>query len=372
MQIERNMGIGIVGCGMIAEFHAQAINAIRYAHLSCVFSRHQENANRLAAKYQCKAYSDYESFLQHSDLDIITIATPSGAHLEPAIAAADAGKHVICEKPLEVTLERIDAMITACKKNGVILAGIHPRRFLASVTEFKKAVEAGRLGQIAMVDAYIKWHRSQEYYDSGAWRGTWQLDGGGALMNQSIHTIDLLYYLAGDIRSLCAFAKRQIHERIEVEDIAVAILEFENGAIGVIEGSTNCYSTTGHGAEVHICGSDGSVFMQDDKLKVWDFKHKLAKDHDIIKKYGQQVLDANIGLGAADPREIDFTGHKRVFEDALRAINLGDKPLVNGHEGRKSVEIILAIYQSALNGGSKVQLPLSASPKLFDPTLMKT
>lgn len=353
-------GFGIAGCGMVADFHAKAIDAMKGGHLACVFSRSRKNAERVAAAHHCAAYTDYSQFLAHPGLDIVTIATPSGAHLEPARKAAAAGKHIVCEKPLEITLERIDKMILSCQQNNVMLAGVFQRRFFEAVGVFKKAVAAGRLGKITLADAYVKWHRSQAYYDSADWRGTWQLDGGGALMNQSIHTIDLLVYLAGDVDWVCAFADRSIHERIEVEDNAVAVLKFKNGAMGVIEGSTACYSPGGHPAEVHLCGSEGSIFMRDDRFSVWEFKKGRSNDRKIMKKLG--VRPVNAGAGAADPAAIGYVEHQRNFEDVVQALNKGAQPLIDGAECRKSVEIILAIYRSALSGGKPVQLPLKRTP----------
>jgi len=353
-------GFGIVGCGMVADFHAQAIAAMRGGHLACVFSRNKANAERVAKKHHCEAYSNYKSFLSHPGLDIVTIATPSGAHLEPVQAAAEAGKHIACEKPLEVTLERVDKMIQVCRKNKVLLAGIFQRRFNEATQVFKKAVDAGRLGRITLADAYIKWYRTQEYYDSGYWRGTWKLDGGGALMNQSIHTIDILYYLAGEVQWVCAFADRTIHERIETEDNAVAILKFKNGAVGVIEGSTSCYSPTGHAAEVHMCGSEGSIFMQDNSFTVWDFNKGRSNDKKIMQNLGARQGAA--GAGAADPAAISYVQHQKNLEDLVKALKKGAKPMVDGREGRKAIEIILAIYRSALTGGKPVQLPLKRTP----------
>ena len=359
MAKKSGFGIGIVGCGMVADFHAQAITAMRGGRLVSVFSRQPANARRLADRYGCAAYSDYKAFLADPALDIVAIATPSGAHLEPAEQAARAGKHVICEKPLEVTLERVDRMIRVCRENGVMLAGIFQRRFLEATQQFKKAVEAGRLGRISLADAYIKWYRTQGYYDSGAWRGTWKLDGGGALINQSIHTIDLLIYLAGDVEWVCGFADRRSHERIETEDNAVAILKFKNGALGVIEGSTACYAPTGNPAEVHMCGSDGSIFMQDNSFTVWEFRRKQAADRKIREKFAPGNAP---GAGAADPAAIDFVPHQRAFEDVVKALQKGTAPMVDGPEGRKSIEIVLAIYCSALAGGRPVHLPLKRTP----------
>ncbi len=353
-------GFGIVGCGMVADFHAQAIAAMKGGHLACVFSRKRANAQRVAKKYACAAYTDYKTFLAHPGLDIVTIATPSGAHLEPVEKAAAAGKHIACEKPIEISLERVDKMIAACRKHKVMLAGIFQRRFNEATQIFKKTMNGGRLGKITLADAYIKWYRTQAYYDSGYWRGTWKLDGGGALMNQSIHTIDLLYYLAGEVKWVCAFADRSIHKRIETEDNAVAILKFKNGAMGVIEGSTCCYSPTGHPAEVHICGSEGSIFMRDNSFTVWDFKRRRSNDNKIMQKFS--APQGGPGVGAADPAAIDYVPHRKNFEDMVKSLKKGGKPLVDGAEGRKAVEIILAIYRSALKGGKPVQLPLKRTP----------
>ncbi len=361
MKDKSGLGFGIVGCGMIGHFHAKAIQAMQDGHLECVFDLRMEAAEKLANEYGVKAYSKYEEFLAHPGLDIVTIGTPSGSHMESAVKAAEAKKHVICEKPVEITLEKIDAMIAACKKNGVILAGVHQRRFFDSVKEFKQAVDTGRLGTITMADAYVKWYRTQEYYDQGGWRGTWKLDGGGALMNQAIHTIDQLYYLIGEVESVCAFARLAAHERIEVEDTAVAVLRFKNGALGVIEGSTAAFSNKGHGAEVHVCGSEGSIFMKDKSITVWDFKNPLPGDVAVLEKYGDKGA---AGVGAADPKAINFEDHKNVFEDAVKAIRDGREPAINGEQSRKSVEIILAIYESALAGGKSVSLPLKKTPEL--------
>ena len=202
------IGFGVVGLGMIAEFHAKAIQAMTGGHLVCGYSRTGgEKADAFAKAFGVKVYSgDFEEFLNAPGLDAITIATPSGAHLEPTQAAAKKKKHVVCEKPLEVTLERCDAMIAACKKFRVKLGGIFPSRTNEAAQTIKQAVDAGRLGRLTVCNAVIPWWRTQQYYDSGGWRGTWELDGGGALMNQSIHTVDLLQWIAGPVKELSAYA----------------------------------------------------------------------------------------------------------------------------------------------------------------------
>ncbi len=344
---------GIIGGGTIARFHAQAMQAMQGGELIAIFARNPDKAKKLGKEFNCKYYSNIALFLADKELDIVTIATPSGAHLEPTIKAANAGKHIICEKPLEVTPERIKKMIGHCKKKNVLLAGIFNRRFNPAVEHLKNAIEKGRFGKITLCDAQIKWYRDQAYYDSGAWRGTWELDGGGALMNQSIHTIDQLIYLVGNIKRLSATTACLAHENIEVEDTAVAILEFESDARGVIQGSTACWSSDGHPAEIQICGDEGSVFMTDESFGVWDFKNPMPED-DFVKN---NLMSGNKkGLGANDPKAINFVGHQRNFEDVVQALENGRPPLITGEEALRSVEVIDAIYQSARTNGKWISL----------------
>ena len=203
---------GIIGAGTIAHFHAQAIQAMSGGQLAAVYARNPIKAAAFAQHFSCKAYTQLHELLADDSINIVTIATPSGAHLKPTLAAARAGKHIVCEKPLEVTPSRIEQMIAVCEAQGVVLAGIFNRRFNPAVKALKKAVDGGRFGTLTLCDAYVKWYRTQAYYDSGAWRGTWELDGGGALMNQSIHTIDQLLYLVGDVKRLSASTACLIHE----------------------------------------------------------------------------------------------------------------------------------------------------------------
>jgi len=347
------MNFGIIGSGMIARFHAEAINAMSEGRLKAVAGRTLAKSQDLANEFNCTAYASVEELLNDPEIEVVTIATVSGAHLDPCIAAARAGKHIICEKPLEVTTERIDEIIRVCAEEGVTLAGIFNRRFYPAIEELKKAVDAGRFGRVTMVEAAIKWYRDQAYYDSGAWRGTWDLDGGGALMNQSIHTIDQLLYLCGPVKSVTASIACLIHEGIEVEDTAVAQLEFESGALGVIHGSTACWSSTGHPAEVHICGEKGSAFMTDTSFRVWDFMENLPED----KRIHNELMNSNeAGMGAKDPNAIDFLGHQKNFENVVSAIKSETEPLTNGQEGRRAVELICAIYESAQNNSKKITL----------------
>lgn len=360
--MSKTYGIGIVGCGMIAAFHAKAIADMANARLVAVFSRSPDKARRFAEERGCIGFSEYEKFLACEGLDIVAIATPSGCHLEPALAAARAGKHVLCEKPLEATLERADAIIEACRASNVGLSGIFPRRFNPAVEAIEKAVSAGRLGQMTLASAYVKWHRPQRYYDSDIWRRTWKLSGGGALMSQAIHTIDLLLRFAGDVESVCAFADSAAHTGIEIEDVATAILKFRNGAIGTIEGTTAAYSKAGHAAQVQLCGTQGSIFLADNKLTAWDFAEPLPEDAEILRQFG--ASGSAPGAGAADPAAIDYREHLRNFEDFVASLETGARPRVDGAESRRAIELILAIYQSAQSSGARVALPLPRSPDL--------
>lgn len=345
-------GFGIIGCGMISRFHAKAIQDIENASLVGCWNRTPDSANKLAEETGCQAFSTLDEMLACPDIHVVTIGTASGAHLEPAVAAAEAGKHVIIEKPLEITLERCDQIIQACEKNGVKLATIFPSRFHESSRLMKEAVEANKFGKLTLGDAYVKWYRSQEYYDSGAWRGTWDLDGGGALMNQAIHSVDLLYWLMGPVQSIMAQTATLAHDRIEVEDVATASLKFENGALGVIEATTAAFPGSLKKIELH--GSTGSATLEEEDISVWDFADPTDEDRQLLDKMSNRT---ETGGGAADPAAIGHHGHTALFQDTLQAIENDTTPLIDGYEGRRSVEIILAIYESA-KSGQKVELPL--------------
>ena len=346
-------GFGIVGCGMIANFHSKAIADIPGANLAACFDMFPASADRLAASTGCKAYHDLDQMLADPNVDVVTICTPSGAHQDPAVAAANAGKHVIVEKPLEVTLEKCDAIISACEKNNVKLGVIFPSRFHESSLLLKQAVDQNRFGRLTVGDAYVKWYRTQEYYDSGAWRGTWALDGGGALMNQAIHSVDLLTWLMGPVVEITAQTATLAHENIEVEDVAMATLRFASGALGVIEATTAAYPGALKRIELH--GSEGSAVLEEEDIRTWDFANKTPEDEALLARMAGKT---QTGGGAADPSAIGHHGHTELFKDVLRAIADGSQPIIDGAEGRRSVEIIRGIYQAAKTGQT-VKLPLS-------------
>jgi UDP-N-acetyl-2-amino-2-deoxyglucuronate dehydrogenase len=352
------IGFGIIGCGMIAQFHARAIADIRGARVVACYDQVPAAADRLAETIGCKAYHDLRAMLADPAVEVVTIGTPSGAHLDPAVAAAEAGKHVIVEKPLEITLRRCDKIIEACGKSGVTLATIFPSRFHEPSVEIKRAIDGGRFGRLVVGDAIVKWYRTQQYYDSGAWRGTWELDGGGALMNQAIHSVDLLTWLMGPVVEVRAQTGLLAHQRIAVEDVAMATVTFANGAMGVIEASTAIYP--GYLKRIEIHGSEGTAVMEEEDIIKWDFAKPLKRDAAIHQKMAGRQSG---GGGAADPKAIGHHGHTRQFQDVLAAIKKSTKPLVDGIEGRRSVEIILAIYKAAETGRAQ-KLPLAADPVL--------
>ncbi len=351
------VGFGIVGCGMIANFHALAIKHIRGARIAACYDTYAPSAQRFSEANGIPAYEKLDDMLADPNVDIVTICTPSGAHRDPAVAAANAGKHVVVEKPLEITLKRCDAIINACRKNKVKLCTILPSRFSPANLALKRAIDEGRFGKLTLGDTYVKWWRSQEYYDSGGWRGTWALDGGGAYMNQAIHNVDLLYWMMGDVADVSGMTATLAHERIEVEDTGVASLRFKNGALGVMEATTSAFPGLLKKTEIH--GTEGSVVVEQDDVLLWEFAKKTRQDAAIRKKFAKKAGGTG---GASDPTAISYSGHMEQLKDFINAIDTGKKPLVDGEEGRKSVEIILAIYKSSWSG-RRVTLPLKSDPK---------
>ncbi|HZZ30034.1 MAG TPA: Gfo/Idh/MocA family oxidoreductase [Pirellulales bacterium] len=351
-------GFGIIGCGMIARFHAKAIADVPDAKLVACFDSYAPAVEKFSAEAGCRGYTKLEEMLADPAVQVVTIGTPSGAHLEPAVAAANAGKHVIVEKPLEIMLSRCDAIISACEKNKVKLSAVFPSRFHESSRQMKWAVDEQRFGKLTLGDAYVKWFRNQQYYDSGAWRGTWQLDGGGALMNQAVHSVDLLTWLMGPVAEVTAHTALLAHERIAVEDTCVATLRFSNGALGVIEASTAAYP--GYLKRIEIHGDQGTAVMEEEDIKTWDFAQPHPRDEAVRQRMAQA---RSTGGGASDPSAIGHHGHALQFADVIQAIKNNTTPAVDGNEGRRSVEIILAIYKSA-EARQAVQLPLKDDPAL--------
>lgn len=345
-------GWAIVGCGMIAKFHARAISELKGSKLVACYGRTMDKASAFVNDFGGTPYDNLSKMLADPKVDIVTVCTPSGAHLEPGLAAAKAGKHVIIEKPLEVTTSRCDKLITACEQAGVRLGTIFPSRFHKSAQLMKSAVDQNRFGTVSLAAAYVKWYRTQAYYDSGSWRGTWKLDGGGALMNQAIHSVDLLLWLMGPVKSVCAMTALRAHERIEVEDAATAILEFESGALGTIEATTAAFPGTLK--RIEIAGSHGSATLEEEAITQWKFAKSVKADAKVLEQMQNNVT----GGGASDPAAIGHKAHRDLFADFLSGIKKNTPSLIDGREGRKSVELITSIYKSARTG-KKVHIPAS-------------
>jgi len=344
----RPVGFAIVGCGMIARFHAKALLDIPGTRLVALVSRRRENAEKVLTESgapPCDIYADLDATLRRPDVDVVIVCTPSGNHLEPAIAAARAGKHVVVEKPLEITPERCDGIIDACERAGVKLCTIFPSRFGDANGELKRAVEAGRFGRLTLGETACKWWRSQAYYDEGGWKGTQALDGGGALMNQAIHNVDLLLWMMGPVKQIAGFSALLAHERIEVEDTAVACLRFASGALGVIQATTSVYP--GLAKTIAIHGDAGSVVVEQDDILTWEFKEPRPDDAGIKERFAVKVGASG---GSSNPAAISHLGHTRQLADFVRAIQTNTAPLVDGREGRRAVEVICALYQAAATG----------------------
>jgi UDP-N-acetyl-2-amino-2-deoxyglucuronate dehydrogenase len=339
------VGYGIIGTGAIAEMHAAALKLLDNSMLVAVYDKVPERAKAFAKKHKVKAYENFDKFLADKLVMAVTVATPTGIHGNVAIPAANAGKHVLCEKPLDVTLEKADAIIDVCEKNNVLLSAVFQSRFSRSVQEVKKAIDAGRFGKMVLASTQVRWYRSQEYYDSAGWRGTWELDGGGALMNQSIHTVDLLVYLNGDPAEVFAYAGDLTHKNIQVEDNLVATVRWENGSLGVIEVSTSC--NPGFPRKIDISGDGGSISLVDDKITRWVFEKECPED-ELIRR--ENAEGEGMRGGAGDPMSINCEGHRRQISDLSDAILSNGKLFLPGREGRRAVGLICGIYESVRTG----------------------
>jgi UDP-N-acetyl-2-amino-2-deoxyglucuronate dehydrogenase len=342
------LGCAIVGCGMIARFHVRALAEVPGARLAALVARHPASAQKLLDDTDSPpvpVFTDVGEALRRPDVHVVIVTTPSGAHMEPAVAAADAGRHVVVEKPLEITPERCDRIIAACDRNRVKLCTIFPSRFHDANVTLKAAVDAGRFGRLTLGETTCKWWRSQAYYDEGGWKGTQALDGGGALMNQAIHNVDLLLWMMGDASQVTGFTATLAHERIEVEDTAVACLRFQNGALGVIQATTSVHPGLPKTIAVH--GDRGTAVIEQEDVLRWEFATPAPEDDAVRERFAQKVGASG---GSSDPKAISHQGHARQLADFVRAIATDTAPRVDGREGRKSVALICAVYESMRTG----------------------
>jgi predicted dehydrogenase len=332
---------GIVGCGNIARIHARAINELEGVELVGCVSRSLESAQKFAEEFGLKFYSTLDKLLE--DVDIISVCTPSGSRKDIVLKACERGVHVLTEKPIEISLSAIDEMIRAAEKHNVIIGCVFQTRFGQAEQELKRLIAAGEFGRVVLGEADVRWFRSQEYYNSASWRGTWQYDGGGALINQAIHTIDLLQWYLGPVVRVFGWTKT-LARNIEVEDTSVAVLEFENGALGVIKGCTSV--APGFARRLGIYGTEKSAELVAESLICYDFEFPKGK-----------IVVAGTDDTSSDPMAFSYHNHKKQMEDFLDAIRTGRRPLVDGYEARKAVEIVRAIYKAAKES-RVIELPL--------------
>ena len=349
-----SLGFALIGCGVIGRAHAEAIAATEGAHLAVACSRTAESARGLAEQYGVDWCTDLRQAVARPDVDAVAVCTPSGFHAEPALAAFEAGKHVLVEKPMEITLEKADRMIAAAEAADRRLGVIFQMRFDPAMRYVKAAVDEGKLGRLTLGEASVKWYRSPEYFRSAGWRGTWALDGGGVLMNQAIHYADLLLWAMGPVQSVSAYAGTLLHS-IEVEDTLVASLRFESGALGVIEATTTAFPRLTDRLE--IAGTQGSVQVEGRRLR---FKYFADEDGADVGQFG---LKSDRGWEAAQAVELGGEGghiakgghvakggHAAQIADLVAAVREGRPPAVDGREGRRSLALVTAIYEAARTG----------------------
>ena len=347
---------GIIGCGAIYGVHAEALKNIQDAQLEGVFDIIPDRRSEASQKYGVRPSHSIGDLFDR--VDTVIVCTPSGYHAELGILAARAGKHVIVEKPMDVSVERASDLVRETRKAGVKFTCISQHRFSSAIRRLRDAVKEGDLGRMVLGDAYIKWYRTQAYYDSGDWRGTWKLDGGGCLINQGVHYIDMLQWIMGGVKSVQAQVRTLSHD-IEVEDVATALIEYKSGALGVIQGSTSCYPGMAERIEVH--GKHGSVTVEGDRVKLWKVDAEAAQQG----KYGGGVMmqpTPSIHLSdqthdSADDATAQWgEQHRLQLEDFTRAIIEDREPFIPGEQSLEPLKIILAIYESSRDGGRRVDI----------------
>jgi predicted dehydrogenase len=332
--------IGLIGGGNITETHARAARAIPGVEISAIHGTNAEKIARLCREHGGTPYQDFDAFLDHRPMDLVIIGSPSGLHAAQGVAAARHGLHVLTEKPIEISTARADTLIDAAKNSNVQLGVIFQDRMKPHIRQLKSWLEQGLLGRPLIVNARVKWYRPPEYYFNSHWRGTLALDGGGALINQGIHTVDLLLWLLGDVLRVQARTGTLLH-KIEAEDTAAAILEFSSGALGILHVTTVAYP--GYPRRVEISGTEGTVILEHDRIIAANLRNSLASAIE------PAALDEN--QSASSAAVTDFRGHQAVLEDFLQAIQHNRAPACDGPEGRRSLALIEAIYRAAKTPG---------------------
>jgi UDP-N-acetyl-2-amino-2-deoxyglucuronate dehydrogenase len=339
------LNFALVGCGRIAQRHADLLGQgqIEGATLTALCDEKPERARRFSEQYGVPAYTDMDQLAAREDIDVISVLTPSGLHADHVVRLAKYRKHIVVEKPMALTLDDADAMISACDRAGIQLFVIKQNRFNVPVTKLREALEAGRFGKLVLGTVRVRWCRRQDYYDQDSWRGTWSLDG-GVLSNQASHHVDLLEWMMGPVESVFAKGMTALVD-IEAEDTAVVVLKFQNGALGIIEATTAARPADLEGS-ISLLGERGTVEVGGfavNQMKIWKFDPSLPGDDEIMARY------------SVNPPNVYGFGHQAYYEHVVRCILHGAPQLVDGLEGRKSLELISAIYE-AIETGREIQL----------------
>ncbi len=340
-------GFGIVGTGIIAVTHASAIGAVPGASLVAVTDVLPDLAASFAAGHGCAAEPDLDALLGRDDIDAICVCVPSGRHAEVGVLAAQAGKHLVVEKPMDVSLAAADRLTAAAEAAGVRLTVISQHRFDPGLIELRKLLDAGALGDLVFGEATTKWHRTQAYYDSAGWRGSWALDGGGALMNQGVHYVDLLRWAMGPVAEVTAICATRAHQ-IEVEDVAAATLRFRSGAVGTLVASTAI--SPGQAQRLEVFGTSGTVVIEDGQVVQRSVSGEAPAQGEGAAEVGASA--------AADPADLGVSAHAAQIADLVEAIDTGREPAITAADGRAALEIVCAVYESARTG-QPVAFPLT-------------
>jgi predicted dehydrogenase len=335
--------VGLIGGGNISETHARAAGAIPGVVIGAIYGTNTEKVNQLCRTYGGKAYQDLETFLNHSPMDFVAIGSPSGLHATHGIAAAKHGLHVLTEKPIDISSVHADELIEVTQNAGVKLGVMFQDRHKPDIRRLKEWADRSVFGKLLLADARVKWYRPPEYYSQSKWRGTLSLDGGGALINQGVHTLDLLLWLMGDVARVHARTATALHA-IEGEDTAIALLEFASGALGLLQATTCAFP--GYPRRLEITGTEGTVILEQDRIIAVDLKN------------APPGVDAGVPSkdieNTSSPVVSDFSGHQAIFEDFIRAIQENGTPLCDGREGRRSILLVEEIYRAARGGDSKL------------------
>ena len=351
--MSRHWKAAVVGTGVVGEWHVRTIPKLPDCTLVAVCDVKPEKAGKALEKNGLTGvpiYSDVGEVLHnHPELDVVHVCTPSGDHYTPVVACLEAGKNVICEKPLEIQLDRIDRMIETSRRTGSRLAAIFQNRWNEANRAIKGAMDEGRFGRLAWAGSFTPWYRADKYYEEGGWRGTWRLDGGGAIMNQSVHAIDLLQWICGPVKTVSAYAASRIHPTIEVEDTAAAALQFENGAFGTIVGTTAMFP--GMPPRIEVGGENGTA-VSEQGLKMFKFREERPGDAELLERLAKTQTRST--AGGSSNTDVGLDLHGRNITHILQSWDEGRDAETSGPEARKAVAIILALYESARRGGVPV------------------